>query len=196
VLEVVHRAGGLCIADEVQPGFARTGEAMWGFQRHGIVPDLVIMGKPMGNGIPIGAVATRPELVAELGRNTRYVNTFGGSPVCIAAAQAVLDVIRDEDLQANSLKLGKEVLEGLRRLAETYEVIGDVRGAGLFVGADFVKSRRTREPDAAMGLRGVKRMREKRVLISAAGKDGNVLRSGRHCPLPPSTTATSLACWR
>lgn len=176
VIEVVHRAGGLYIADEVQPGFARTGEKMWGFQRHGIVPDLVTMGKPMGNGIPVGAVATRPELVAEFGRNTRYFNTFGGSPLCIAAAQAVLDVIRDEKLQENSLKVGGEMLEGIRALSPKYPSIGDVRGAGLFVGVDFVMDRATKEPDAALGLRVVNKLREKRVLISASGKEGNVLK--------------------
>jgi 4-aminobutyrate aminotransferase-like enzyme len=176
VVEVVHRAGGLYIADEVQPGFARTGEAMWGFQRHGITPDLVIMGKPMGNGIPVGAVATRPDLVADFGKNTRYFNTFGGNPVCIAAAQAVLDIIRDESLQANSLKVGGEMLAGIQEMARQYPQIGDVRGAGLFVGVDFVKDPVTKEPDAAMGLRVVNRLREKRVLISASGVDGNVLK--------------------
>ncbi|WP_083747317.1 aspartate aminotransferase family protein [Teichococcus deserti] len=176
VAEVVRKHGGLYIADEVQPGFARTGDAMWGFQRHGVTPDLVTMGKPMGNGIPIGGVAARPELLEDFGRNTRYFNTFGGSPVCIAAAQAVLDVIRDEKLQENSRIVGRAMLDGIQAMAEKHAAIGDVRGAGLFVGVDFVKDRATREPDAALGLRVVNRLREKRVLISASGKEGNVLK--------------------
>lgn len=174
--EVVRKAGGLYIADEVQPGFGRTGDAMWGFQRHGIVPDLVVMGKPMGNGIPIGAVAVRPEHVEAFGNETRYFNTFGGNPVCIAAAQAVLDVIRDEGLQENSRKVGGEMVQGIRALAQKYPAIGDVRGAGLFVGVDFVTDSTTKEPDAALGLKVVNRLREKRVLISASGIRGNVLK--------------------
>ena len=102
VVDAVHEAGGLYIADEVQPGFGRTGEAMWGFQRHGIVPDLAVMGKPMGNGMPIAGVAARPEILAEFGHKIRYFNTFGGNSVSIAAAAAVLDVIETEGLRENA----------------------------------------------------------------------------------------------
>lgn len=182
---VVRNAGGLYIADEVQPGFARTGDAMWGFQRHGVVPDLVIMGKPMGNGVPIGALATRAECVDRFGRETRYFNTFGGNPVSIAAAQAVLDVIRDEGLQENSRKVGQEMIDGIRALANKHQAIGDVRGAGLFVGVEFVKDRRGKEPDGALGLKVVNRLREKRVLISASGVKGNILKI--RPPLPFSS---------
>ncbi len=184
-IDVVHKAGGLYLADEVQPGFARTGDAMWGFQRHGVVPDLVIMGKPMGNGVPIGAIAVQPHLVEKFGQETRYFNTFGGNPVSIAAAQAVLDVIRDEGLQENSRKVGQEMMTGIQALAQRYPAIGDVRGAGLFVGVEFVKDRASKEPDGALGLKVVNRLRDKRVLISASGVKGNILKI--RPPLPFSS---------
>ena len=107
VVDAVHEAGGLYIADEVQPGFGRTGEAMWGFQRHGIVPDLAVMGKPMGNGMPIAGVAARPEILEEFGHKIRYFNTFGGNSVCVAAAAAVLDVIETEGLLQNARVVGR-----------------------------------------------------------------------------------------
>lgn len=184
-IEIVRKEGGLYLADEVQPGFARTGDAMWGFQRHGVTPDMVIMGKPMGNGVPIGAVATRADCVDRFGRETRYFNTFGGNPVSIAAAQAVLDVIRDEGLQENSRKVGHEMIAGIQALAQKYQAIGDVRGAGLFVGVEFVTDRRSKEPDGALGLKIVNRLREKRVLISASGVKGNILKI--RPPLPFSS---------
>lgn len=172
----VRTAGGLFIADEVQPGFARTGEAMWGFQRHNLVPDMAVMGKPMGNGMPIAAVAMRPELVEEFGTKVRYFNTFGANTVCIAAAKAVLDVIRDEALMANSFSVGARLRVGLQRIAQRHWRIGDVRGAGLFLGADFVKDPESKDPDGEHALRVVNRLREKRVLISASGAKGNVLK--------------------
>ena len=184
-VDLVRREGGLYIADEVQPGFARTGDAMWGFQRHGVIPDMVIMGKPMGNGVPIGAIATRADCVERFGRETRYFNTFGGNPVSIAAAQAVLDVIRDESLQENSHKVGQEMITGIQALAQKYSAIGDVRGAGLFVGVEFVKDRKSKEPDGALGLKIVNRLREKHVLISASGSKGNILKI--RPPLPFSS---------
>ena len=114
IVEEIHAVGGLYIADEVQPGFGRTGEEWWGFQRHGIVPDIVTIGKPMGNGIPVAAAIFKPELLVEFGKNIRYFNTFGGNSVAIAAAQAVLDVIREESLIENALKVGGKILTGLR----------------------------------------------------------------------------------
>lgn len=176
VVEVVRRAGGLYIADEVQPGFARTGAQMWGFQRHGIVPDLVVMGKPMGNGLPIAAVGARPALLAEFGGKVRYFNTFGGNPVCIAAAQAVLDVIAEEKLQDNARDVGAYLLQRLKDLAKPYPVIADVRGAGLYMGVEFVTEPGGLAPDGATALRIVNALRRRRVLISAAGKHGNVLK--------------------
>ena len=114
IVEEIHAVGGLYIADEVQPGFGRTGEEWWGFQRHGIVPDIVTIGKPMGNGIPISAAVFKPELLVEFGKNIRYFNTFGGNSVAIAAAQAVLDVIREESLMENALKVGAKIQTELR----------------------------------------------------------------------------------
>src|SRR4030095_12857790 len=109
IVEEIHAVGGLYIADEVQSVFGRTGEQWWGFQRHGIIPDIVTMGKPMGNGIPIAAAVFKPELLQEFGKNIRYFNTFGGNSVAIAAAQAVLDVLREESLVENSLKVGAKI---------------------------------------------------------------------------------------
>lgn len=172
----IRAAGGVFIADEVQPGFARTGEAMWGFQRHGVIPDLVVLGKPMGNGMPIAGVIARPELLEEFAARARYFNTFGGNPVCCAAALAVLEVIADEQLMANALSVGSYIQAGLRSLALRDERIGEIRGTGLFIGVDFVTDHVTREPDPQTSLALVNRLRDKHVLISACGRAGHVLK--------------------
>jgi 4-aminobutyrate aminotransferase-like enzyme len=172
----VRRAGGLFIADEVQPGFARTGTAMWGFQRHDVVPDIVTLGKPMGNGLPIGGVIARPDVLEKFGRSARYFNTFGGNPVCCAAALAVLDVIADEGLQENARLVGEYLRAGLSRIAAADERIGQVRGAGLFIGVDFARDPKNREPDEATALAMVNQLRRLRVLISASGPLGHVLK--------------------
>ncbi|WP_159233418.1 aspartate aminotransferase family protein [Mycolicibacterium vanbaalenii] len=176
ILEEVHNVGGLFIADEVQPGFGRTGQHWWGFQRHGLVPDIVTTGKPMGNGIPIAAAAFRPELLVEFGRNIRYFNTFGGNSVSIAAAQAVLDVINDEGLVGNADNVGNYIQSEISKLAAGYEQIAEVRGAGLFVGVDIVTDRDSNTPDGQAALRVVNHMRRRRVLISASGPRGSVLK--------------------
>jgi 4-aminobutyrate aminotransferase-like enzyme len=175
VLDVVHEAGGLYIADEVQPGFGRTGEAMWGFQRHGIVPDLAVMGKPMGNGMPIAGVAARPEILEEFGRKIRYFNTFGGNSVCVAAAAAVLDVIETEGLLQNARTVGRYLRDTLTGIAKTTPRIGAVRGAGLYVAADFTVPG-TGAPDGDAAIRVVNGLRERYVLISATGQDGSTLK--------------------
>nr|WP_210318438.1 aspartate aminotransferase family protein [Aureimonas endophytica] len=172
----IRAAGGLFVADEVQPGFGRSGEAMWGFQRHGVVPDLVTLGKPMGNGQPIAGVVMRPEVVESFGRTSRYFNTFGGNAVSCAAAMAVLEAIETEGLQRNALETGRHLLDGIAGLAERHEVIGDVRGAGLFIGAEFVTDRGTRAPDRARTARVVNAMRDRGVLISISGRNHNVLK--------------------
>lgn len=175
VAKVVHEAGGLYIADEVQPGFARTGDSMWGFARHDLNPDLVVMGKPMGNGMPIAAVAARAELLEEFGTTSRYFNTFGGNSVCVAAANAVLDVIKDEQLQENSRVVGEYLRHVVAEVAaERDDVIG-VRGAGLYVAANVV-SRDDGSPDPVRTVQIVNELRERRVLISATGQAGNVLK--------------------
>jgi 4-aminobutyrate aminotransferase-like enzyme len=175
-VEAVREAGGLFIADEVQPGFARTGEAFWGFQRHGVIPDLVTIGKPMGNGLPIAGVVANPGVLQAFATTARYFNTFGGNPVCCAAALAVLDVIRGEGLQENALKVGAYMQDGLRAIAATDERIGDIRGAGLFIGVDVVTDAETKTPNQAASLAIVNRLRELRVLISASGETGHALK--------------------
>lgn len=173
----IARAEGLLyIADEVQCGFARTGLNMWGFQRHGVQPDLVTLGKPMGNGQPIAGVVARGDILESFGRNVRYFNTFGGNPVSCAAAQAVLDVVRDEQLQERSQRIGDFLLHGMQQLAERHELIGDVRGAGLFLGMELVTDRVAKTPAALQTRRVVNAMRERGVLISAAGPLENILK--------------------
>jgi 4-aminobutyrate aminotransferase-like enzyme len=176
VAAVVRAAGGLFVADEVQSGFARSGERMWGYQRHGLDPDIVTMGKPMGNGYPVAGVTVVPEVVAGFGRDTRYFNTFGGNTVAMAAAQITLDVIRDEELQRNSGLVGTFLRGELAGLAARYEPIGDIRGAGLYIGIELVRDRASAVPDPAAATAVVNGLRERRVLISATGEHGNVLK--------------------
>ncbi|HTY27615.1 MAG TPA: aspartate aminotransferase family protein, partial [Mycobacterium sp.] len=173
-VDLVHAAGGVFIADEVQPGFARTGEAMWGFLRHGVLPDVVTMGKPMGNGLPIAAMAARADVLEAFARGVPYFNTFGGNPVTMAAAAAVLDVIDDEKLMATAADVGGRLRAELTDLTREHPRIGDVRGAGLYIGVEIVSE--TGEPDRAGARDMVNAMRERRVLISVCGHDGNVLK--------------------
>jgi len=174
-VEVVHDAGGLVISDEVQPGFGRTGTAMWGFQRHGVEPDIVTMGKPMGNGFPVGGVVTRPEILEPFCATTGYFNTFGGNPVAAAAGLAVLDVIEDEGLIGNANQIGGQLRAGIRELAGRHPGIGDVRSAGLFIGIEFSLPGTT-DPDAAAASYAINALKERGVLIGAAGAYGNVLK--------------------
>ncbi|MBU9868258.1 aminotransferase class III-fold pyridoxal phosphate-dependent enzyme (plasmid) [Rahnella aquatilis] len=172
---LVRAAGGLFIADEVQPGFGRTGSQRWGFARYGVTPDLVSLGKPMGNGHPVAGLVGRPELFAEFGRRQRYFNTFGGNPVSCRAAHAVLQILRREELQQNAQMTGAILREGLQKLAQRYPVIGEVRGDGLFIGVELVSDQRnTPAPELAAFI--VNEMRQKQVLISATGPAANVLK--------------------
>jgi 4-aminobutyrate aminotransferase-like enzyme len=172
----IRDAGGLFIADEVQAGFGRTGAGMWGFERHGVTPDIVTMGKPMGNGYPVAGIATRSALVDEFGKQTRYFNTFGGNPVACAVGLAVLEVLERERLIDNARTVGAYLLDNLRELGERHEVIGDVRGVGLFVGVEFVSDRATKGPAAAEATQVVNGLRDRRVLISSTGPRANVLK--------------------
>lgn len=174
--EAIRKAGGLFVADEVQPGFGRTGDAMWGFERHGLVPDLVTIGKPMGNGYPIAGVVAKPELIADFGRKSRYFNTFGGNPVATAAAQAVLDTIRDEHLVQNARDVGQYLRDGASEIAKDFPIIGDVRGAGFFIGIEIVQDPETKSPAPTLTARIVNGLRERRVLISSAGPSANILK--------------------
>lgn len=175
-IDVVHSNGGIFIADEVQPGFARTGDAFWGFARHGVVPDVVTTGKPMGNGIPVSALLAKSEVLAAFSDEIPYFNTFGGNPVAMAAAQAVLNVIQEEGLQEHSRVVGAQLLAALQTLMDKYECVGDVRGAGLFIGFELVKDRASKTPDKALALDVTEKLREHHVLTSVAGPYGNVLK--------------------
>lgn len=174
--ELVRAAGGLFIADEVQPGFGRTGDHFWGFEADGLVPDIVTMGKPMGNGHPIAAVVTGRALVDEFSSSDGYFNTFGGNPVSCAAALAVLDVIEGEELQQNAARLGRHILAGLEALAAKHELIGAVRGNGLFIAVELVSDRVARSPATALAARVVNDLRERGVLTGAIGPDDNILK--------------------
>jgi 4-aminobutyrate aminotransferase-like enzyme len=175
-VEAVHAAGGLFIADEVQCGFARTGEKMWGYQRHHVDPDIITMGKPMGNGYPVAGIGVAHDVVASFGRDMRYFNTFGGNTVAMAAAQATLDVIRDDQLQANAQRVGAVLRDGITELGKRYECVGDVRGAGLYLGVEIVSDGPSKTPDTPTATAIVNSLRERRVLISSTGESGNVLK--------------------
>ncbi|OBA85709.1 4-aminobutyrate aminotransferase [Mycobacteriaceae bacterium 1482268.1] len=170
----VRARGGVFIADEVQPGFARTGASMWGFDRHSVVPDIVTTGKPMGNGIPIAAMAARADVLQAFARGVPYFNTFGGNPVSIAAASAVLDVIEGEALLSHAATVGGALRTALSAIDDPR--LGDVRGAGLYIGVEIVSDPETKEPDRAEARRLVNALRERRVLISVCGHDGHVLK--------------------
>lgn len=173
---IVRAAGGLYIADEVQPGFGRMGDHFWGYRAHGVVPDVVTLGKPMGNGHPISAVIARRELLEPFGEARHYFNTFAGNPVSCAAANAVLDVLEEENLVARARETGEYLLEGLAALRERHRLVGDVRGRGLFIGVELVSDRGTREPATAQARNVINAMRERRVLIGETGRHENVLK--------------------
>lgn len=172
-VDAIRAAGGLFIADEVQPGFGRTGDAMWGFQRHALLPDMVSLGKPMGNGYPVAGLVLRPEVIAAFGAKARYFNTFGGNAVAAATAMAVLDVLENEGLQENARVVGRAFAAGLRDLASRHQSLGPLRATGLFLGQDIVTNGAA---DAHLTARLVNEMREARVLISATGPRANVLK--------------------
>lgn len=190
-VDIVHRAGGYFIADEVQSGFGRSGEAMWGYQRHGISPDLVTMGKPMGNGLPISAVVARAEHLVQFGKDIRYFNTFAGNSVCIAAASATLSVLQEEGLVENARVVGKQMRDGLVELSKRYPFLVQPRGAGLFLAADVVDPE-TGDPDEAAALAVVNGMRDRRVLISSSGTDENILKVRPPLPFSADNADTFL----
>jgi 4-aminobutyrate aminotransferase-like enzyme/Ser/Thr protein kinase RdoA (MazF antagonist) len=174
--ERIRAAGGVCIADEVQIGFGRPGLTMWGFDVHGVVPDLVTLGKPIGNGHPLGAVVTTPEVAASFLTGMEYFNTFGGNPVSARVGLAVLDVVADERLQHRAAVLGERLLGGLRGLAKEHELVGDVRGSGLFVGVELVADRAARTPDGAAAAAVAEAAKARGVLVSTDGPDHDVIK--------------------
>ena len=168
-------AGALIVADEVQPGFGRTGQHMWGFERHALSPDLVILGKPMGNGFPVAGVAARREVMAGFSQSSGYFNTFGGNPVAAAAGLAVLEVIEREGLVENADDVGDYLIRGLRALALRFPVAADVRGAGLYIGVEICRPDSV-SPDAAIAKRIINGLRKRHILVSSAGAAGNILK--------------------
>lgn len=169
-------AGALFLADEVQPGFGRTGRHFWGFTADGEVPDIVTLGKPMGNGYPLAATVARRELVERFAAESGYFNTFGGTPVAAAAGLAVLDVLERERLPQQALAVGRRLRDGLEALAGRHAAIGDVRGHGLFLGVDLVGDREARAPDGALAAAAVRGLRERGVLTNTIGPHANVLK--------------------
>jgi 4-aminobutyrate aminotransferase-like enzyme/Ser/Thr protein kinase RdoA (MazF antagonist) len=164
-----HAVGGLCVADEVQGGFGRLGQHFWGFQFDGAIPDIVTLGKPMGNGHPLAAVVTRPEIVETLANETGYFNTYGGNPVSCAAGLAVLEVIEKEGLQHNALRVGQYLRERLTLLQRDYPVIGELHGSGLLLGVDIIKSDGAPNPEMADHI--INHMRENGVLVGTTGQN-------------------------
>lgn len=172
----VRAAGGLCVADEVQSGFGRTGDHFWGFEAHGVVPDIVTLGKPIGNGLSMAAVLTRPEIVASLTAKADFFSTTGGNPVSCAAGLAVFDVMEEQDLQAQAARVGKLLRSQIENLAKKHDLIGDVRGAGLFIGVELVRDRATLEPASGETSAVANRMRDHGVLVGVEGPLSNVLK--------------------
>jgi 4-aminobutyrate aminotransferase-like enzyme/Ser/Thr protein kinase RdoA (MazF antagonist) len=172
----VRAAGGVCIADEVQAGFGRLGTHFWGFETQGVVPDIVVLGKPIGNGFPLAAVVTTEPIAASFANGMEFFSTFGGNPVACAAGLAVLDVMRDERLQEQALRVGGRLIAGLMRLAGRHPIIGDVRGSGLFLGLELVRDRGTLEPAATEASYAVNRMRDLGVLTGTDGPFHNVIK--------------------
>jgi len=173
--EHVRAAGGVCIADEVQTGFGRTGTHFWGFETQGVIPDIVTMAKGIGNGAPLAAVVTTPKIAAVMTQKVHF-NTFGGNPVVSAIGKAVLEVIEQENLQANSLKIGARIMDGLQRLKAKHKVIGDVRGQGLMLGIEFVKDQTTKQPGREECAQVVENARELGLLLGKGGLWGQTIR--------------------
>jgi alanine-glyoxylate transaminase/(R)-3-amino-2-methylpropionate-pyruvate transaminase len=171
----VRTAGGVCIADEVQAGFGRTGTHFWGFETQGVVPDIVTLAKGIGNGCPLAAVVTTPQIAGVLARRIHF-NTFGGNPVVCAQGKAVLEVLEKEKLQANALAIGNHIMAGLEKLKRRHKIIGDVRGRGLMLGIELVKDRMTKEPAKSECAQVLETCKDFGLLLGKGGLHGNVIR--------------------
>ena len=185
VYEAVRAAGGVCIADEVQTGYGRIGTHFWGFERYGVVPDVVVLGKPIGNGHPIGAVITTRAIAESFDNGMEFFSTFGGNNVSCAIGLKVLDVVQEENVQAHALEVGERLLNGLRELQQRHDIIRDVRGSGLFIGVELTKGD---TPATTEAKRIVNRMREEGILTGTDGPSHNVLKI--RPPMPFSLTNT------
>ena len=172
----VRRAGAVCIADEVQVGFGRLGTHFWGFETQSVVPDIVVLGKPIGNAFPLAAVVTTPEIANSFNSGMEFFSTFGGNPVACAAGLAVLDVLEEEKLQQRALRVGSHLIEGLKALQARYALIGDVRGSGLFLGIDLVLDRETRQAAPFQASYVVNRLRDRGILAGTDGPHHNVIK--------------------
>jgi len=173
---LVREGGGLCIADEVQTGFGRMGTDFWAFEAHGVVPDIVVLGKPMGNGFPLGAVVTTPGIAQSFDNGMEFFSTFGGSTLSCAVGRAVLEVVEDEHLQEHALKVGRRLIDRLRTLAGRYPVVGDVRGSGLFAGVELVRDIETLEPAPDEASFVANRFRDHGILLGTDGPFHNVVK--------------------
>jgi 4-aminobutyrate aminotransferase-like enzyme/Ser/Thr protein kinase RdoA (MazF antagonist) len=176
VYRLVRAAGGVCIADEVQVGFGRLGTHFWGFETQGVIPDIVVLGKPIGNAFPLAAVVTTPEIAASFANGMEFFSTFGGNPVACAAGLAVLDVLEEERLQERALRVGNHWIGALRKMQDRHQLIGDVRGSGLFLGIDLVRDGDTREPASDEAAYVVNRLRERGILAGTDGPHHNVIK--------------------
>jgi 4-aminobutyrate aminotransferase-like enzyme len=176
VYRMVREAGGVCIADEVQVGFGRVGSHWWAFEAQDVVPDIVTMGKPIGDGHPLAAVVTTREIADSFNNGMEYFNTFGGNPVSCAVGLAVLDVIEGQDLRCNAQEIGNHLIAGFRSLQQRFEVIGDVRGMGLFLGIELVTDHKTKAPATDFARAVSNGARQRGVLMGTEGPHDNVLK--------------------
>jgi 4-aminobutyrate aminotransferase-like enzyme len=176
VYAIVRAAGGVCIADEVQTAYGRMGTHFYAFEAQGVVPDIVVLGKPIGNGYPLGAVVTTREIASSFDNGMEFFSTFGGSTVSCAVGLAVLDVVQQERLQEHAREVGDVLLAGLRALRDSHPIVGDVRGSGFFIGVELVKDRETLDPATAEASEVVNRMRERGILLGTDGPFENVLK--------------------
>ncbi len=176
IYQHIRNVGGVCVADEVQVGFGRVGTHFWGFEQQGVVPDIVTMGKPIGNGHPLAAVVTTREIAEAFNNGMEYFNTFGGNPVSCAVGMAVLDVIHKEDLQNHALNVGHWLLDHLRDLMDEFACVGDVRGSGLFLGIELVEDHETLAPATELASAVIERMKQRRILLSTDGPHENVIK--------------------
>jgi 4-aminobutyrate aminotransferase-like enzyme len=177
IYKEIRSQDGVCISDEVQTGFGRLGNVFWGYEEQNVIPDIVILGKPMGNGHPMGAVVCTDEIAEAFNNGMEFFSSFGGNPVSCAIGQAVLEVIEEEQLQQNAKMVGDYYLQELAKLQQKYERIGDIRGSGLFIGFEFVKDRLTLEPDTKLAQKVKNELREKFILVSTDGPFDNVIKS-------------------